>query len=95
MLTLAVIYTVAAGRESEAETHLRALVTASRRESGCRTYEVNRKQDDPRTFLIYEQYDDGAALEAHRGTPHFLEHAKNGLQTLMERRDAALYVPLA
>ena len=94
MLTLAVVYTVVAGREAEAESHLRSLVDGSRREPGCRTYEVNRKQDDARTFLIYEQYADEAALEAHRETPHFLEHAKNGLQTLMERRDAALYVPL-
>ena len=95
MLTLAAVYTVAAGREAEAEAHLRALVDGSRKEPGCHTYVVHRKQDDARTFLIYEQYDDEAALEAHRGTPHFLEHARNGLQTLMERREAALYVPFA
>lgn len=93
MLTLAVVYTFVAGRDAEIVAHVRALIAASRQEPGCRTYDVNRSQDDPRTFLFYERYDDEAALDAHRATPHFLEHGKNGLQTMVERRDAALYVP--
>lgn len=95
MLTVAVVYTFAADRETEAQAHLRALLAASPHEPGCRRYEVHRAKDDARKFLIFEQYDDEAALESHRATPHFIAHAKNGLQTIMEAREATQYVPFA
>jgi len=95
MIALAVTYVIAPGREAEAEGHLRELIAASRREPGCRSYDVFRAQDDVRSFFIFERYDDEAALEAHRASPHFERHGKNGLQTLMESRNAALYVPFA
>jgi quinol monooxygenase YgiN len=72
---------------------LRALRTESRREPGCRTYDVHRSLEQPRTFLIFEQYDDPAALDAHRETPHFTDFGKNGLQTIMESRSATTYEP--
>ena len=49
-------------------------------------YQVHRSSSDPRTFFIYEQYDDQAALDAHRATPHFLEHARDGLFPILESR---------
>jgi quinol monooxygenase YgiN len=91
VVTLAVTYVIRAGREREAESFLRNLVAQSRKEPGCRTYTVHRSLDDPRTFFIYEQYDDAGALEAHRQTPHFLEFGRNGLQTIMESRVAGTY----
>ena len=57
-------------------------------------YVVHRGKDDPGTFFIYEQYDNEAALEAHRSSPHFQQFGKNGLQTIMQTRDAHLYVPV-
>jgi quinol monooxygenase YgiN len=36
--------------------------------------------------LIYEQYINEAALEAHRNTPHFKEHAIGGLYQRMRER---------
>jgi quinol monooxygenase YgiN len=95
MVTLVVTYVIQAGREVEAEAHLRALAAASRAETGCRAYEVHRSLEHPSTFLIYERYDDAAALEAHRQTPHFLTFGKNGLQTIMESRVAGTYETLA
>jgi autoinducer 2-degrading protein len=95
MITLAVVYVIKSGHEAEAEEYLRALVDATRREPGCRTYDVHRSKDDPRTFLLYEQYDDERALETHRAMPYFERFAKNGLQTIMESRNAALYVPFS
>jgi quinol monooxygenase YgiN len=91
MVTLVVTYVIQAGLETEAEAHLRALTAASRAEPGCRAYEVHRSLEHPRTYLIYERYDDLVALEAHRQTPHFLTFGKNGLQTIMESRAAGTY----
>jgi quinol monooxygenase YgiN len=43
-------------------------------------------EDDPNTVLIYEQYRDAKALEAHRASEHFKTHAVCGLyQKMLER----------
>lgn len=62
------------------------LATESRREPGCITYIPHQFQDDPDSFLIYEQYRDPQALEAHRASEHFIRYAKNGLYTKVKER---------
>jgi len=94
MIALAVTYTFAPGKEDEAVGHFRQLIPASRAEPGCRMYVVHRGKDDPAKFFIYEQYDDQAALDAHRASPHFERYGKNGLQTIAATREPLLYVPL-
>ena len=94
MVCLAVSYTFKPGKEDEALGYFEKLIPASRREPGCRMYVVHRGKDDPRKFFIYEQYDDEAALDAHRNSEHFQRYGKDGLQTIMETREPALYTPL-
>jgi quinol monooxygenase YgiN len=66
--------------------HLIALTNGSRREPGCVSYIAHFVSDDPNTVLIYEQYKDDAALEAHRNTAHFHDHAIGGLYQRMRER---------
>ncbi|MEO6802130.1 MAG: putative quinol monooxygenase [Granulicella sp.] len=66
--------------------HMRALTQGSRQEPGCISYIAHFVEDDASTTLIYEQYTDQAALEAHRATPHFHEHSIGGLLQLMKER---------
>jgi len=73
-------------RDKVAET-LRALATASRQEPGCVSYVPHHLEDDPDTVLIYEQYRDSGALEAHRGSEHFRIHAVGGLYQMMRERN--------
>ncbi len=94
MICLAATYVIRAGREEEALGHLRALTAHSRAEPGCRFYRTHRSPAEPRRFFLYEQYDDQAALEAHRATPHFAEHVLNGLIPIAESRTPELYSPL-
>lgn len=94
MLVLAVTYVIKSGREAEAVEFLKQLTAAARDEPGNRMFLAHRAQDDPRTFFLYEQYDDQAALDAHRATPHFERYGKNGLQVIAESRHPALYGPL-
>jgi quinol monooxygenase YgiN len=54
---------------------------------------VNRSTDDELTLVFYERYEDEAALEAHRESPHFKKYIENGLRTIAERRFAELYTP--
>ncbi len=74
-----------ADHEKVADT-LRQLTPESRREPGCVSYIAHFVEDDPSTVVIYEQYVDEAALEHHRNTPHFHQHAIGGLYKMMRER---------
>jgi quinol monooxygenase YgiN len=65
---------------------LTALGTASRQEPGCVSYTPHFVNGEPCTVLIYEQYKDDAALDAHRATPHFAQYGIGGLYQLMKQR---------
>jgi quinol monooxygenase YgiN len=52
-------------RAEVAET-LRLLAAASRQEPGCVSYIPHQVEGEPDTVLIYEQYRDAAAQDAHR-----------------------------
>jgi quinol monooxygenase YgiN len=70
---------------------LKALTAESRKEPGCVTYVPHTVESHADTVLIYEQYADEAALEFHKGTPHFAKYAIGGLyQKMLERHVDAL-----
>ncbi len=94
MIALSVVYTVPAGRENDAVTHLRELQKASRAEPGCVFYVVHQGLDEKRRFFIYEMYANAAALDAHRASEHFRRHALEGIRAIAETREAESFVPL-
>ena len=65
---------------------VRRLADASRKEPGCISYVPHEIAGDPSLIMIYEQYRDEAALDAHRASPHFHEHAIGGLYQWMKER---------
>jgi quinol monooxygenase YgiN len=65
---------------------LRELALASRQEPGCVTFIPHFIEGDPDTVLIYEQYRDRAAQEAHRASEHFRKYAIGGLYQLLKER---------
>ncbi len=65
---------------------VRRLAAASRQEPGCVTYIPHELAGDSSLVMIYEQYRDEAALEAHRASPHFKEHVIGGLYQWMKER---------
>lgn len=71
----------------EVQDALRALTAASRLEPGCVSYIPHTLEDDSDTVLIYEQYRDQAAREAHSASEHFKQHVVGCLyQRMLERR---------
>jgi quinol monooxygenase YgiN len=94
MVVLAVTWMAKTGKETEVADIFSKLTAESRKEPGCALYQVHRHRTEPRRFFIYEQYKDDAALEWHRGTPHFLQHAKKELPKVADRVDGQLYEPL-
>ena len=49
---------------------LTTLVTESRKESGCRAYELFNRPDAPHVFQTVEQWADKAAADGHMTTAH-------------------------
>jgi quinol monooxygenase YgiN len=62
------------------------LALASRQEPGCISYIPHELAGDSSLVMIYEQYRDEAALEAHRASLHFHRYAIGGLFQWMKER---------
>jgi quinol monooxygenase YgiN len=60
------------------------MVRATRTEAGCLRYDLYRAGTDPPTFHLFETYVDGAALEAHRATQHYVEYRQTVPELLSE-----------
>jgi quinol monooxygenase YgiN len=86
MVSFTVRMTFAPEDREEIAEILRALTVASRAEPGCVTYVPHVVEGDPDTVLIYEQYRDAAAVDAHRQASHFTKYAVGGLYQRMRER---------
>jgi quinol monooxygenase YgiN len=82
------------GEQDRAVELLGPLAEASRAEPGNVHYIPHRDPEDPRVFLMYEQYRDKAAFEAHGQTEHFKSIAVGELFPLMESRERTFYETL-
>jgi quinol monooxygenase YgiN len=69
------ILTARPGKAVELEALLRDLAAASRLEIGNLQWDLWRDQTNAEVFVIDELYVDGAAVEAHRSTPHYKAYA--------------------
>ena len=94
VVCVGVIYKVKAGHEAEAEGYLRRLQEETRKEPGTILYIVHRSTEDPRQFLIYEQYRSQADFDSHLATEHFQRYGKNGIRTIAESRTGGSFTPL-
>jgi len=94
MVVLVVTWMARQGHEKEVVSVFAKLTEESRKEPGCIMYLVHQHKTDPPRFLVYEQYKDDAALEAHRASAHFLQYAKKELPKLGERVEGNLYSPV-
>lgn len=95
MVVLAVHVTIQAGHEDAVVEGFRKLQEESRREPGCLFYAVQRSRENPRRYLVYEQYKDEAALDAHRNSQHFKTYATEGVYRFVEFRQAELFSPVS
>jgi quinol monooxygenase YgiN len=89
--TLVVRMTAPEGEQDHAEELIRRLGEASRQEPGVVHYIAHRDPEDPRVFLMYEQYRDKAAFEDHGQTEHFQTLGVGEIFPLMESRERAFY----
>jgi quinol monooxygenase YgiN len=55
------------------------------KEPGCREFNIHVQASNPNHVFIYEVYDNAAALEAHRQTPHFKKYAATTASMVAKR----------
>ncbi len=91
MYIVAATYIVKEGNEQALEDALRAMIPLAREEPACLVYTVQRAQDNPRKYLLYEVYIDEAGMAAHQATPHFQKYVLGTARPLLESRVAERY----
>lgn len=90
MIVVVAKYRAAAGAEESVATALKQYVPMTRAEPGCAMFVAHRSREEPRDFVLYEQYRDAAALDAHRASEHFASVAKDRIWPMLESREVAL-----
>ena len=74
------------GEQDRAAELIEEIGEACRQEPGVVHYIGHRDPEDPRVFLMYEQYRDKAAFEEHGQSEHFKRLGPGALFGLMEDR---------
>jgi quinol monooxygenase YgiN len=86
LISFTVRFRFATEDRAEIRSMLEKLGSASRQETGCTNYVAHSLDSDPDIIVIYEQYRDAEALEAHRASEHFRQYALDGLYRKMRER---------
>jgi autoinducer 2-degrading protein len=93
-LVLFVKWVAKVGEETEIARILRAMTPLTRLEPGCVAYEPHQSTVDPRQFLLYEVYQDEAAVQTHSESEHFRQHVLSDALPRLESRERTAYEPL-
>ena len=91
MYVVAADYYAMEGKDDEIAGVLRKMIPLSRAEPGCRLYMVNRSPEDPRKFLLYEQYVNEDGYKAHQATDAFKENILGKIVPMLESRVRHFY----
>ena len=84
-----------AGEEARVEAILRGMVASTRREPGCRRYDLYRASASGATvFCLIEQYSGEEAIEVHRGTPHYKSYRASIADLLAQPIDVSRLEPM-
>jgi quinol monooxygenase YgiN len=74
------------GKDHDVAALAKSMIAHARSEPGCRLFMVNQSVDDPRKFVLYEQFDDREAFEAHTQTQPFKDIVVGRIVPLLETR---------
>jgi quinol monooxygenase YgiN len=83
-------YRAAEGTAEDVAAALKEYTPMTLAEEGCAMFTAQRTRDEPREFVLYEQYRDEAALDAHRNSPHFTGVARDRIWPLLESREVTI-----
>jgi len=91
--TVRVIVKIVARVDMEAEMGaiVRRLCTESRKEAGCLQYDVLENISEPNVFVLSEEWESAAHLDAHNKTAHFHEAVMKAQPLLAKDLDVGRY----
>lgn len=73
MIVVAGSARIRADKRDEAIAASKKMMDATRTEPGCREYRYGFAVDDPDVVMVFEEWEDQAALDAHFQAPHMAE----------------------
>jgi quinol monooxygenase YgiN len=82
------------GEEDAIAAILARVVPIFRAEPACRQFVAHRSTVDPRTFFLYEQYDDEAGFAAHAASEAVRTHVLEDAVPRLEARERTFYVTM-
>lgn len=82
-------------RIADLEALLRSLIEPTRKEAGCRRYELHVNNADPSEFTFIEEWESDAALDAHLASPHLQAAFPRVPELCMAMPDIRRYTLLA
>jgi quinol monooxygenase YgiN len=91
MYVIVARYYAKEGKDDEIAEILRAMIPIAQAEPGCKQYAINRSKDDPRRFLLYEQYVDEAAFAAHVASEPVQHNVVGKVIPMLESREREEY----
>ena len=91
MYVVAARFTAKPGSEDEVARLLAEMTPHSLSEPECHMYIVNRLVDDPKVFLLYEQYTDAAGFAAHGETEAFKRIVAGQVVPLLDGRSREIF----
>jgi quinol monooxygenase YgiN len=92
MIVLVAKYTCKPGnREKVLEQLKKMSPLVAKTEPGCKLYQASISTENENLILLYEHYQDQAALAAHRETPHFKEIIEGTVIPMLDNRARELY----
>jgi quinol monooxygenase YgiN len=79
----------------EIRSIVRVLAEKSRRETGCIVYDVLQNVAEPETFLLAEEWESSAALDAHNKTAHVHEAVSKSAALVAQPLEVGRYTAIA
>lgn len=71
------------GKETQLRALLQGMLAPTRAERGCKSYELYESDSSGRYYLC-EEWESRAALDQHKGTPHFKHLTQTGGELVQE-----------
>ena len=84
-------WTAKEGEGENVRAALERLRDPTHAEPGCLMWQPHVDRENPRRFVIYEQYVDRDALDAHASSDHFKRIAVEDAIPRLESRERAFY----
>ncbi len=91
MIVVVAVLKAAEGKSDQIIEEFKKLVPKVRQDPGTITYAVHRALDDPNKLMVFEQYEDQAALQYHGQTEHFKQFGRDTRGLFAGRPEVTLY----